>query len=78
LVGYGVKQKWLLAYSIAEWWKSLKSDIRSSIYMGVATDVEIFVEKVSSAMKRNEGRAKILALRAHPGLCIKGQVYDVM
>jgi hypothetical protein len=57
----------------------LKTDIRTNIYLRVVTtDVEIFVEKVSSAMERNEGRAKIIALKAHPGLCIKGQVYDVM
>jgi hypothetical protein len=79
LVGYEVKQKWLLAYSIAEWWKALKSDIRTNIYMRVvATDVNIYVEKTSSSMERNEGKARILALKAHPGLCIKGQVYDVM
>jgi hypothetical protein len=73
-----VKQRWFLAYSISEWWKALKSDIRSSIYMRVATDVMILVEKISSAMERNEKRAKLLALKAHPGLCIEGQVYDVM
>ena len=74
-----MKQKWLLAYSISEWWKSLKSDIRTNFYLRVvATDVKIVVENVSSTMERNEGKAKILALKAHPGLCIKGQVYDVM
>jgi len=79
LVGYGVKQKWLLAYSLAEWWKALETDIRTNIYLRVvATDVKIFVEETSSTMERNEERAKILALKAHPGLCIKGQVYDVM
>lgn len=79
LVGYGVKQKWLLAYSLAEWWKALKTDIRTNIYVRiVVTDVRIYVGKTSSAMERNEGKARILALKAHPGLCIKGQVYDVM
>lgn len=74
-----MKQKWLLAYAISEWWKSLKSDIRTNFYLRVvATDVKIFVEKVSCTMERSEGKAKILALKAHPGLCIKGQVYDVM
>jgi hypothetical protein len=79
LEGYGVKQKWLLAYSLAEWWKTLNTDIRTNIYLRVvATDVKIYVKKTSSAMERNEGNARILALKAHPGLCIKGQVYDVM
>jgi len=78
LAGYGVKQKWLLAYSISEWWTTLKSDIRHDYPMRVATDIRVLVEKISSTMEKNEGRARFLALKVHPGLCIKGQVYDVM
>jgi hypothetical protein len=74
-----VKQKWLLAYSLAEWWKALKTDIRTNLCLRVvATDLKTYIEETSSAMERNEGKARILALKAHPGLCIKGQVYDVM
>jgi hypothetical protein len=74
-----VKQKWLLAYSLGEWWKALKTDIRTNLCLRVvATDLKTYIEETSSAMERNEGKARILALKAHPGLCIKGQVYDVM
>lgn len=76
-MGYGVKQRWLLAYAISEWWKALKSDTRSNMYMRIEADVRAFIEGVCSSKQKHEGRAKLIALKAHPGLSIKGQVYDM-
>lgn len=73
--GHGVKQKWLLAYSVYEWWKSLKNDTRSSY--AVKDDIREIIAGVCRVKKSDEERMKGVAQEAHPGLTIEGQIYDL-
>lgn len=40
-------------------------------------DVVAFIEKTWASKSKDEKRAMLRAQDAHPGLCIKGQVYDM-
>jgi hypothetical protein len=71
----GLKQKWLLAQSVSDWWKALKAqyDFRPD-----TSDAILYRLQEICADKKELARAAMnLTTQYHPGFSIHGQVFSL-